>query len=145
MDIYGNRATFTSYTMVKKEEEHVFMGDSRLSLVIGKGKVLLKLTLRKVLTLSNVLHVSDIHWNLVSVYLLAKVGVRIFFGSDKIVLTRNDVFVGKCYCNKGFFMLNVSELTNKNTFSSSYMVDFCDIWHGRLRHVNFSYIKKWLI
>ena len=101
--IYGNRATFTSYTMVKKEEEHVFMGDSRSSLVIGKGKVFLKLTLRKVFTLSNVLHVIDIHWNLVLVYLLAKVGVRIFFGSDKIVLTRNDVFVGKGYYNKGFF------------------------------------------
>ena len=41
-----------------------------------------------------------------------------------------------------FFMLNVSELINKNTFSSSYMVDVYDIWHGRLRHVNFSYIKK---
>ena len=22
------------------------------------------------------------------------------------------------------------------------MLEFCDIWHGRLRHVNFSYIKK---
>ena len=40
-------------------------------------------------------------------------------------------------------MLNVLELINKNTSSSSsYIVDSCDIWHGRLRHVNFSYINK---
>ena len=41
-----------------------------------------------------------------------------------------------------FFMLNVSKLINENTSSSPYIVDSCDIWHGRLGHVNFSYIKK---
>ena len=50
---------------MKEREEQVFMGDSRSSPVIGKGKVLLKLTFGKVLALSNVLHVSDIRWNLV--------------------------------------------------------------------------------
>ena len=30
------------------------------------------------------------------------------FDSDKIVLTKNDVFVGKSYCNQGLFMLNVA-------------------------------------
>ena len=77
------------------------------------------------------------------VSMLGKVGVRILFDSDKIVLIRNDVFLGKGYSNQGFFMLNVLELINKNTSSSSsYIVDSCDIWHGRLRHVNFSYINK---
>ena len=36
------------------------MGDSRSTLVIGKEKVLLKLTSGKVLALSDVLHVLDI-------------------------------------------------------------------------------------
>ena len=58
--------------MVKEEEEQVFMGDSRSSLVISKGKVLLELTFGKVLALSDVLYVPDIHWNLVSVSLLGK-------------------------------------------------------------------------
>ena len=52
--IYGNIGTFTSYTMVKEGEEHVFMGDSRSSLLIDKGKVLLKLTSGKVLALSDI-------------------------------------------------------------------------------------------
>ena len=119
------------------------MGDSKSSPTIGKGKVLLKLTSRKVLALSNVLRMPNIHWNLVSVSLLWKVGVMILFDSDKIILIRNDVFARKGYCNQGFFMLNVSKHINKNTSSSSfYIVDSCDIWHGRLGHMNLSYINK---
>ena len=41
------------------------------------------------------------------------------FDSDKIVLTKNDVFVGKSYCNQCLFMLNVSGILNNKT-SSSY-------------------------
>ncbi|RVW44196.1 Retrovirus-related Pol polyprotein from transposon TNT 1-94 [Vitis vinifera] len=76
------------------------MGDSRSTPVIGKGKVLLKLTSGKVFVLCDVLHVLDIRWNLVLVSLLGKAGVRILFDSDKIVLTKNDAFVGKGYCNQ---------------------------------------------
>ena len=61
--IYGNISAFTSYTMVKEGEEQVFMSNSRSSLMIGKGKVLLKLTFGKVLALSDVLHEPDISWN----------------------------------------------------------------------------------
>ena len=58
--------------------------------VHGLFKIILgiKLTSGKVLALSGVLHVPDIHWNLVSVFLLRKVGVRIMFGSNKIVLKK---------------------------------------------------------
>ena len=69
--------------------------------------------------------------------------MRILFDSDKIVLTKNDAFVGKGYCNQGLFMVNVFYIINNNASSSStYIVDFYDIWHGRLGHVNFSYTKK---
>ena len=40
-------------------------------------------------------------------------------------------------------MLNVSKfLNNKTSSSSAYIVVSCDVWYGRLGHVNFSYIKK---
>ena len=40
-------------------------------------------------------------------------------------------------------MLNAFNIINNNVFYySSYIVDSCDIWHGRLGHVNFSYMKK---
>ena len=65
------------------------------------------------------------------------------FESDKIMLTKNDAFFGKGYCNQGLFMLNVSQiLNNKASSSSAYIVVSCDVWHGRLGHENFSYIKK---
>ena len=69
--------------------------------------------------------------------------MRILFDSDKIVLTKNDAFVGKDYCNQGLFMLNFYDIINNNASSSSaYIVDSCNIWHGRLGYVNFSYMNK---
>ena len=106
----------------------MFLGDSRSTPMIGKGKVLIKLTYEKVLALSDVLHVPDICWNLVLVSLLGKAGVKILFDSNQIVLTKNDAFVGKGYCNQGLFMLNVYDIINTYASSSSnYIVDSCDI------------------
>ena len=93
--IYDTKSAFASYTTIKEGEKQMFMGDSRSTLVIDKEKVILKLTSTKVLTLCDILHVRDIRWNLVSVSLLGKTGVLILFDYDKIVLTKNDAFVGK--------------------------------------------------
>ena len=71
--ICGDRSAFTSYTPVRDEEENVFMGDSRTTPVLGKGKVLIKLTSGKVLSLNDVLYVPKIRVNLVSLSLLGKV------------------------------------------------------------------------
>ena len=68
--------------------------------MIGKGKVLLNLTSGKVLALNDVLHMPDIRWNLVSVSLLEKVGIKIMFESDKIMLTKNDVLLGRAIVTK---------------------------------------------
>ena len=86
------------------------MGDSRPIPVFGKGKVLLKLTSGKTLSLSDVLHVPKIHRNLLSVFLLGKAGVKMTFECDKLVLTKNGVFVGKGYASQGLFMLNVLDI-----------------------------------
>ena len=73
---------------------------------------MLKLTSRKTLALNDILHVPRMRANLISVALLGKAGVKISFESDKIVMTRNNIFVGKGYCNRGFFVLNVSGIIN---------------------------------
>jgi hypothetical protein len=107
--ICANRTAFTSYTFVGDDEDQVYLDDSRTAAVNGKGKVILKLTSGKTLVLSDVLHVPTIRANLISVALLNKVGVKVSFESDKIVMTKNDVFVGKGYCDQGLFILSVSE------------------------------------
>ena len=86
--ICANRSAFTSYTNIGEGEEHIYLGHSRTTLVLGKGKVLLKLTLGKTLALSDVLHVPSIRVNLISVALLGKVRVKVSFESNKIVMKK---------------------------------------------------------
>lgn len=75
--ICGDKNAFTSYSpWGGGGGEHVYLGDSST-------------------TLTNVLHVSSIRVNLVSVALLGKVGVKVSFKFDKIVMTKNNVFVSR--------------------------------------------------
>ena len=57
-------------------------------------------------------------------------------------MTKNNVFVGKGYCDQALFVLNVSEVINENASSSAYLIDSYDIWHARLGHVNPTYVMK---
>ncbi|XP_014499072.1 uncharacterized protein LOC106760139 [Vigna radiata var. radiata] len=68
--ICANKRAFTSYTSVGDGEDHVYLGDSNTTPVLGKGKVLPKLTYGKTLVLSDVLHVPSIRVNFISVALL---------------------------------------------------------------------------
>jgi len=71
------------------------MRNSAASKVEGKGKVILKWTSRKELTLNDVLHVPDIRKNLISGSILSKKGFRMVFELDKFVLTKGGMYVGK--------------------------------------------------
>ncbi|TYK04655.1 ty1-copia retrotransposon protein [Cucumis melo var. makuwa] len=93
--------------------ECVFMGNSATAGVIGKGKVILKLTSGKTLSLKG----------------------------DKVILTKNGDFVGKEYLSNGLFVLNTIFM-NANASSSAYVIEFANLWHGRLGHVNFASIRK---
>ena len=98
---------------------------------------MLKLTSRKTLALNEVLHVHNIRAHLVYVALLGKVGVKVSFEYDKIVMTKNNVFVGKEFCNQRLFVLGISEVMNGNSSSSfAYLVDSYYVCQARLGHVN---------
>ena len=111
----------------------------------AKERVILKMTSGKELTLNDVLHVPKIRKNLVFGSLLSKKGFRLVFKSDKFVLTKSGIYVGKGYMSNGLFKMNVmtivSDFNNKNT-SSAYMLESSNIWHGRLEHVNFDTLRK---
>ena len=93
---------------------------------------MLKLTLGKTLGLNEVLHVPNIRANLVSIALLGKVGVKVSFEFDRIVMTKNNVFMEKEFCNQELFVLSIAEIMNENASSFSYLIDSYDIWHYRL-------------
>nr|XP_048330637.1 uncharacterized protein LOC125422606 [Ziziphus jujuba var. spinosa] len=71
--VCSDRSVFTSFEP-KKNGEKLFMGNSATLEIQGEGKVILKMTSRKELTLHNVLYVPDIRKNLVSGSLLRKHG-----------------------------------------------------------------------
>ena len=59
-------------------------------------------------------------------------------------MAKNNVFVGKGYCNQRLFTLNVLDIINNENDSSSsaYLLDSIDLWYCGLDHIKMSYIKK---
>jgi len=117
--ICENKKFFSTYTSFNDEEEVVYIEDSRIANVLGKGKVLLKLTLGKTLALNEMMHVLNIRANLVSIALLGKFRIKVLFEFDKIVMTKNNVFMGRGYYNHELFVLNIANVMNENASSSS--------------------------
>ena len=90
--------------------------------VEGSGKVILKMTSDKELTLKKMPQVPDICKNQVSGSLLSKNDF------DKFILTKNEMFVGKRYMSDGLFKLNVMTIVpiyfnNKNEMNFSYLLE----------------------
>ena len=92
------------------------MGNSVVSNVEGKGKVFLKWTSRKELTLNDVRYVPDICKNLISESILSKKDFRMVFESDKFVLIKGGVYVGKGYLVNGLFKANVAVMEKKSVY-----------------------------
>ena len=131
------------FTVFKPSEgEKMFMGNSASAAVEGQGKVLLKMTSGKTLTLNDVLYVPEIRKNLVSGSLLNKHGFRMVFESDKVILSKSGMYVGKGYATDGLFKLNVMTIINKENKSFAYLLESSDVWHGRLGHVNYDTIRR---
>ena len=127
--ICSDKKMLSSYEEIN-DGEQPFMGNSPTSKVEGKRKVILKMTFRKELILNDVLHVPKIRKNLVSGSLLSKKGLKLVFESEKFVLTKSGVYVGKGYMSNKLFKMIVmtilSDFNNKNT-TSAYMLEFSNI------------------
>ena len=71
--ICSAKEAFATYTPDEYNED-LFMGNTATARIAGTGKVMLKMTSDKVLTLNSVLHVPTIKKNLDSAALLIKNG-----------------------------------------------------------------------
>ena len=133
-----DRSLFSTFQPIENGEK-MYMGNSATSEIKGEGKVLLKMTSGKVLTLNNVVYVPEVCKNLVSGLLFNNHGFRLVFESDKFVLSKGGMYVGKGYMSGGLFKMNVMTVINNNNkaSSSAYMLEFSNLWHRRLRHVNY--------
>ncbi|WCJ29313.1 Retrovirus-related Pol polyprotein from transposon TNT 1-94 [Euphorbia peplus] len=129
--------------------EKLFMGNSATSKIKGVGTVILKMTSGKEVTLRNVLYVPEIRKNLVSGSILSAHGFKMVFESDKFVLSKCGMYVGKGYMLNGLFKFNatvckVGTLNNNENKKnvSVYIVESFNLWHGRLGHVNYDALRK---
>ena len=109
----------------------LYMGNSSTATIKGKGIVDLEFTSGKIVSLTNVCHVPEVRKNLVSGSLLNKHGFKLVFKSDKFILSKGGILVGKGYLYQGMFKLNINNINN-----SIYMLDSFYLWHARLGHVN---------
>ena len=134
--MFADKSLFKTYEEVTDGQE-VQMGNQTCAKVAGRGNVELNFTSGKTLTLLNVLHVPNIRKNLVSVNLVCKRGFKVVFESDKLILSKNGMFVGKGYGCNGMFKLSINERK-----VSAYIVDYFYLWHDRLEHLNFKSIKN---
>nr|GEW18086.1 Pol polyprotein [Tanacetum cinerariifolium] len=128
-DICNSRRMFGSYQKVN-EPEPMFMGNKTALKIQRKGKVILKLTSRKDLVLSNMLHVPNITKNLISGPILSNKEFNLVFELDKFVVTKSGVYVGKGYLDEGHFKLSIvtddNVINNNNPGTSTdslYMID----------------------
>ncbi|GKB15760.1 pol polyprotein, partial [Tanacetum coccineum] len=130
-----DKSMFHSFRAVDNEDK-LYMGNSATADIKGEGDVIMKMTSEKELKLTNVLYVPETRKNLVSGWLLNKFGFRLVFESDKFVLSKNQMYVGKGYAVNGMFKLNVMVVKNdiNKMNSSAYLIESSNVWHGRLRH-----------
>lgn len=117
---------------------NMFMENSSSFQVIGKGRIEMWFTSGKTITLREVLHVTNIKKNLVFGSLLSKHGFKLMFESDKLVLTKNKMFVGKGFTKFGMFKHNA---INEMSSTFAYLIKSCELWYGRLGHVHYNNVE----
>ena len=142
--VCADKKMFSTFELIETEEK-VFMGNFATSKIKGQGKVVLKMTSGKELTLTNVLYVRTIRKNLVSGSLLNSHGFRLVLESDKFVLSKRGMYVGKRYVSDGMWKLNVMTTIKSNmnkTSTSTYMLESSNLWNGRLGHVNYDTLHR---
>ena len=132
-----DKSLFKGFEEISEITE-VQMGNNACAKVAGKGTVDIDFTSGKKLTLINVLYVPEVRKNLVSVDLLCKKGFRVAFESNNVILSKNGMFVGKGYSCDGMYQLSI----NNKVISSVYIVESSFLWHDRLAHLNFRYLKN---
>ena len=93
--VCSDKMKFSAFEPIETGEK-VFMGNSATSDIKGQGKVVLKMTSRKELTLTNVLYVHEIRKNLVSGSLLNSHGFRLCLSPINLFYQR-----AECMSEKG--------------------------------------------
>ncbi|PHU17071.1 hypothetical protein BC332_12766 [Capsicum chinense] len=124
--VCANKELFSSFAPAQVKEM-IYMANSTTAKVEATGKICLKMTSGKVLTLNNVLYVPELRRNLISVSLLDKNGFKCVIVSGKIVISKGEIYVGKGYLTKGLYKMNVMTVEIVKSSNSSYLLESYDL------------------
>nr|GEZ33495.1 Pol polyprotein [Tanacetum cinerariifolium] len=113
--VCADKSMFHSFKAVDNRQK-LYMGNSATDDIKGEGDDILKMTSKK----------------------------TSIFESDKFVLFKNQIYVGKGYAMNGMFKLNVMVVKNEiNKIKSfAYLIESFNVWHGHLGHVNFNSMHR---
>ena len=119
MHVCNNKEQFRTYDEFSIEQQ-VLIGSHNKAKVLRNGNVKVKMSSDKMLILTNVFYVPDIKNNLVSTNLLCKSGVKVVLESDKLILSKNEIFVGKGYATDDMYKLSIID---EDIYGCAYIVD----------------------
>ena len=123
----------------------LYMSSASIVDVRGIGQVELIFTSGKTVTLINVYYAPEVGENLVSDFLLNRLGFKQVHKADNFILSKGSVFVGKGYACGDMFKLNVLTPSNANKVNDfAYMLvhSVSSLWHNHLGYVNYKRLKE---
>ena len=133
---------FTSYSPTTNSNDNIVFGDNSKGEVIGLGKVAISLDH----SISNVLHVDSLSYNLLSVSQLCEMGYNCLFTDKGVeVFKREDasiVFMGRLK-NK-LYLVDFSKSETKIETCLVAKSSMGWLWHRRLAHVGMRNLAKLL-
>jgi hypothetical protein len=120
----------------------LLMGNGSHARVLSVVTVNLKFTSGKTVQLKHVQHVPSIKKDLVSGSLLCRDDFKIMLESNKCILSKYGIFVGKGYVSGGLFRLSLLDDACNKVVTNVLIPHNSNIWHSRLCHVNFGCMSR---
>ena len=122
------------------DHEHVTYGDNSRGKVLGLGRI----AISKDLSISNVLFVESLSFNLISIAQLCDLGLTCTFDKNGVVVTFEEdkslVFTGFRHGN-----IYLVDFSSKQTSSMIFLFTKSSLgwlWHRRIAHIGMSNLKK---
>jgi hypothetical protein len=135
-----NGRMFTSIDDEGSECDKITFGDNRKGKVKGLGKI----AISNDLSISNVLLVESLSYNLLSIAQLCDLGLICKFSSKDVVITsiKSDVVIFKDFHYDNLYLVDFS--SNDESFSTCLFTKSSKgwLWHKRLAHVGMNQLKK---
>ena len=133
---------FSSYSPTTNSDENIIFGDNSKGGVIGLGKVAITLDH----SITNVLHVDSLKYNLLSVSQLCEMGYNCLFTDKGVEVSKREdssiVFMGRLK-NK-LYLVDFSKRKAKLETSLVAKCSMGWLWHRRLAHVGMRNLAKLL-